>query len=178
MISIMSEFDALWTSARLVSLKRGGSLFRAGDPVRSMFRVNTGSVGLERSLPNGTFLILQTARPGSMLAEASLFAPRYHCDATAQQDSIVARIPKAKVIEALADPLFALPLIQKMAQDVQATRMRAEILALRTVAERLEAWLLFNGPGLPAKGRWRTLAAELAVSPEALYREIAKRRVA
>ena len=64
------------------------------------------------------------------------------------------RIPKAKVVDALKSPLFALPLVQKLAHDLQATRMRAETLALRTVKERLDAWLLFNGPGLsPPKAR-------------------------
>lgn len=154
MISIMSELGSLWASAREVNLKRGANLFRMGDPVRSMYRVIAGAVGLERSLPNGTSLILQIARPGSMLAEPSLFAPTYHCDATVQQDCVVARLPKAKVVDALKSPLFALPLVQKLAHDLQATRMRAETLALRTVKERLDAWLLFNGPGLsPPKAR-------------------------
>ena len=53
--------------------------------------------------------------------------------------------------------------------------MRAEILSLRTVAQRLSAWLELNGE-LPAKGEWLILAAEIGTSPEALYREIARRR--
>jgi hypothetical protein len=41
---------------------------------------------------------------------------------------------------------------------------------------RLDAWLEFNGSSLPQKGNWHTLARELAVSPEALYRELARRK--
>ncbi len=53
---------------------------------------------------------------------------------------------------------------------------RAEILSLRTVAARLDAWTAANHDRLPEKGAWKTLAAELATSPEALYRELARRR--
>lgn len=30
--------------------------------------------------------------------------------------------------------------------------------------------------GLPAKGEWKSVAQQIGVSPEALYREIARRR--
>jgi hypothetical protein len=46
---------------------------------------------------------------------------------------------------------------------------------MKTVAARLDAWIEWNGE-LPPKGEWISLAAELAVSPEALYREIGRRR--
>jgi hypothetical protein len=49
-------------------------------------------------------------------------------------------------------------------------------LSLKTVAERLEGWLIWRGGGLPPKGAWKDIAAEIGVSPEALYRELAKRR--
>ena len=48
-------------------------------------------------------------------------------------------------------------------------------LSLRTVAERLDAWIAASGR-YPAKGEWKTVAAEIGNSPEALYRELAKRR--
>jgi hypothetical protein len=43
------------------------------------------------------------------------------------------------------------------------------------VAERLDAWL-GGERALQEKGTWQDLAAELGVSREALYRELAKRR--
>jgi hypothetical protein len=46
---------------------------------------------------------------------------------------------------------------------------------VRVLAPRLDTWLDWRG-ALPPKGDWLRLAAELGVSPEALYREIAKRR--
>jgi CRP-like cAMP-binding protein len=62
-----------------------------------------------------------------------------------------------------------------LAHAVQAARLRAELRTLRTVAERLDAWL-GGERSLPEKGTWQDLAAELGVSREALYRELARRR--
>ena len=53
--------------------------------------------------------------------------------------------------------------------------MRTEIRSMETVAERLEAWIDEYGD-IPEKGNWQTLACELSVSREALYRELARRR--
>jgi CRP-like cAMP-binding protein len=63
-----------------------------------------------------------------------------------------------------------------LAQELQRSRLRSEILSLKTVAARLEAWIAWNGGNAPEKGEWKLLAGEIGVSPEALYRELAKRR--
>jgi CRP-like cAMP-binding protein len=76
-----------------------------------------------------------------------------------------------------ADPGLAAGFAASLAREVQAARLRAELLAMRTVAERLEGWLAWHDAALPAKGGWRDLATEIGVTPEALYREIARRRV-
>jgi len=52
--------------------------------------------------------------------------------------------------------------------------MNSEIRALRTVSERLDAWLA-GGRMLPPKGEWQDLAQILGVTREALYRELAQR---
>lgn len=62
-----------------------------------------------------------------------------------------------------------------LAREVQVARLRAEILSLKKVADRLDAWLGLHGGKLPDRGRWRVLATETGVTPEALYRELAKR---
>ena len=74
------------------------------------------------------------------------------------------------------DPGFAEAWALHLANELQATRLRAEILSLRTVAERLDAWIAWNGVGLPPRGTWKTVASEFGTSPEALYRELARRR--
>ena len=73
------------------------------------------------------------------------------------------------------DPAFATAWASYLADEVRGARLRAEVLALRTVAERLDAWAAAQG-NLPPKGTWKTVAQEIGASPEALYREIARRR--
>lgn len=60
--------------------------------------------------------------------------------------------------------------------ELQNARLHAEILSLKTVAQRLDAWMTWKDGVFPRKGEWKTIASQLGVSPEALYREIAKRR--
>lgn len=155
----------------------GHVLFRANDPVLSLFLVVSGAFQLVRILPHGFQLILQRAGSGAILAEASLFAARYHCDATASEDSIVRFVPLRRVRVALRnDRNLASSLTQHLAREVHRARAQAETLLLKTVAERVDAWITLNDGALPPRGRWRQLASEIGVTPEALYRELARRR--
>ena len=84
-------------------------------------------------------------------------------------------MPRAKFLLALRDdPGAALSLIETHAREVQAQRARIEILRLRRVSDRLDAWLDLYGE--PKKGEWIAIADKIGVSPPALYRELAKRK--
>ena len=74
-----------------------------------------------------------------------------------------------------SDPAFAAAWASHLAGEVRDARLRAEILALKTVAVRLSAWIAARGK-FPPKGTWKTVAQEIGISSEALYREIAQRR--
>jgi CRP-like cAMP-binding protein len=65
---------------------------------------------------------------------------------------------------------------QHLALELQRTRDRAELLSLKSVAAKVDAWLAIEGGSLPARGQWHRLAGEIGVTPEALYRELARRR--
>ena len=157
-------------------LRTGQSLFRQGDAVRRIFVVREGGVHLLRHDAQGGAIVLQRAGPASVLAEASLFSPRYHCDAVAFAPTLLHAVSKSTVSRHWREaPDFAEAFAAHLAHEVQQARLRAEILALKTVAERLEAWLVWNDGALPPKGSWRLVALEIGVSPEALYREIARR---
>lgn len=180
MIAIMSGslFERfLKLAEREQRLATGSSLFRLGDPILSLFLVTAGELRLVRALPHGTQLTLQRARLASVLAEASLFADRYQCDALAVEESAVRAVPVAKVKAALErDPALTSALLAHLAAEVHRTRMRAEMLSLKSVAMRVDAWMAFNHGVLPPKGRWHQVASEIGVTPEALYRELARRR--
>ena len=155
----------------------GKRIFRQGDRVLVLHQVVEGNVHLVRHNIGGHALVLQRAACQAILAEASVFAERYHCDAVAVLPTRTRAIDKSTLAAALArDPSLARAWAEHLAREVQAARLRAEILSLRTVAERLDAWVAMNAHQFPTKGRWKIVAAEIGTSPEALYREIAKRR--
>jgi CRP-like cAMP-binding protein len=151
-------------------------LFHLGDPVLSLFVVLEGEVSLVRHQEHGSAIILQRAGPGEVLAEASLFSDRYHCDAMARTQASVRSVDKRQTLERLRnDPDFAEGWAAHLAQEIQNARFRSEVLSLKTVASRLDAWMAWHGAIHP-KGEWMELADEIGVTPEALYREMAKRR--
>lgn len=180
MIAIMSAalFDCLAPhAAPEQALAAGQALFHRGDPVEALVLVAAGEVHLVRHGPGGTALVLQRAEAGDVLAEASIWSETHHCDAVAVRPSRVRRLTRRRALDLLGDPPpAAAAYLAHLSEELRRTRLRAEILSLRTVAERLEAWLAWQGNCLPERGTWRHLAAELGVSEAALYRELAKRR--
>jgi CRP-like cAMP-binding protein len=179
MIAIMSELRPLIeTNARgKAELSPGEALFRLGDRVTRLHLVVAGDVMLERTSASGLRLILQRAQAGDVVAEPSIFAETYHCTALAASTATVVFASASDVrTDVLRDSASLERLARQFGRNVQAARFRAEILSLRRLSERLDAWLDLNGGILPPKGSWLALAADLAVTPEALYRELAKRR--
>ncbi|MEJ6399567.1 Crp/Fnr family transcriptional regulator [Yoonia sp. 208BN28-4] len=175
MIFIMSDWIDIFEGASLSKVAKGAAMFRQADQVRLMYLVRSGAVALERPLTDGAPLTLHVATAGMALAEASLFAETYHCDAVARSDAEVASLPRARFLTAIRNrPDAALSLIETHAKEVQAQRARIEILRLRRVADRLDAWLDLHDA--PSKGEWINVAEQIGVSTPALYRELAKRR--
>jgi CRP-like cAMP-binding protein len=179
MIAIMSSSlgaTLLSLASRSRHLATDEHLFHRDDPVSRLFLVVRGRVDLLRFAEDGSRLILQRAGAGDVLAEASVFSPRYHCDATAVAPSEVASIPLQHFREHLRkDADFSEAWARHLGQEIQTVRLRSEILSLKTVAARLGAWLAWHGE-VPPKGEWKDLAEQIGVSPEALYRELARRR--
>lgn len=154
----------------------GQAVFRQGDPVRRLYFVTESAIHLVRHLPNGAPLVIQRGGPGSLLAEASLHSSKYHCDAIAVTAARAWAISKTQLLKRLdEDAALGKVLTRRLAAELQQARFHAELLSLKTVSSRLDAWIEWHGKA-PEKGEWKRLAAELAVSPEALYRELARRR--
>lgn len=177
MIMIMSDtLFSLFDGAPMRALAPGQGLFLTGQPVRHLFWVVDGHIQLRRHTPQGEALVLQNATASAFLAEASAYSAHYHCDAVAVRPSRVLSLAKTTFLQSLDEqPTLAREWACRLARSVQAARVRAEIRSLPTVSARLQAWL-DEGNVLPEKGHWHVLAAELSVTREALYRELAKRR--
>jgi len=164
-------------SERERTLSRGESLFHDGDPVESLFLVVHGELQVTRRLPQGLELILQRAIESDILAESSLSSERYACDARATILAVVRAVLVARVAAALRENReLAQCWARHLELEVHRARTHAEILSLRTVAERFDAWRALSPRPLPPRGQWHRLAAEIGVSAEALYRELARRR--
>jgi CRP-like cAMP-binding protein len=155
----------------------GALVFERDDPVRQYYAVLTGEVHLLRRQEDGTGVILQRATEGAILGEASFSTDAYHCSAVAVDDSTLIAFNRETVRKLLVnDSAAALAFASHLAREVQNARRRAEIISLRKVADRVDAWLVWNNDKLPPKGSWHRMAGEIGVSPEALYRELARRR--
>ena len=158
-------------------LEKGAFLFHEGDPVRSVFVIDEGLIELQRPQRDGASITLQRAAKCTVLAEASAYSSAYHCDALVMVRSTVFQLSRAAFLTYLTeDPSFSQQWANHLAQEVQSARYRSEILSRKTVAERLDGWMVWRDCGLPAKGQWKSIAEQIGVSPEALYRELARRK--
>lgn len=162
--------------AKHLRLAAGEPLFHVGDKVVQIALVREGMVHLARHTRAGTRVILQAAGPGEVVSEASAYSAAYHCGAQSVGATRLSLLPVSAFRAALAhDQALAEAWATYLARAVQSARARAEIRTLRTVTERVDAWLGEYGV-LPDKGHWQDLASELGVTREALYRELARRR--
>lgn len=180
MIAIMSDSIVRFIASlkhSILALRRGEELFLATQPVTKVFVVLEGGVDLVRVQLDGRRVILQRAREMQVLAEASIYAERYHCDAVAARPTRCLAVGVPDFHDALEESLpFAEMWQAHLARELHRTRQLTELLSKRRVQDRLDGWLELTGKQLPEKGKWLDLADALGVSPEALYREIARRR--
>lgn len=177
MIIIMSSVvSRLFEAEQIVPLEAGKTAFRTGDRVLSMYLVVEGGVDLVRYTESGTSLILNRVGPGNVLAEASAYSAQYHCDGLASTKTQLRSLPVSQFLEGLhSSSDVARAWAAQLARELQNARMQSEIRSLKTVAERLDAWLGLRN-ALPPRGKIQDLARVLGVSREALYRELARRR--
>jgi CRP-like cAMP-binding protein len=132
-------------------------------------------VVLERGTANGASVVLQRTNQG-FVSEASLQSPRYHCDAMVVLDAHITRVPVPALLHALSDdPAFALRWIGMLNQEVRRLRLHCERLNLKGVQARVLHWLETEGTHgcCAVTAGYKSLAAELGVSHEALYRALA-----
>ena len=160
-------------------LGAGEMLFAAGDPVRSLFVVASGRLRLLRHTVHGAALTLYVARAGEALAEASLFARAYHCDAVADVPSTVSAYPKRALLEALREnPGAALGFTGQLAQQVQALRGRIELLNIKSARDRVLAYLHSRLDASVTRVEldrtWKAIAGDIGLTHEAVYRALAE----
>jgi CRP/FNR family transcriptional regulator, dissimilatory nitrate respiration regulator len=167
----------LLASARRWQPAAGTVLFRTGDRPRALHFVAAGEALMQRVAADGAPVILQRATQ-AFLADASLTSARYHCDGVCRSACQLVSFEVAALraaIDASAQTRWAW--IGLLSAQLRRQRARIERMALKTVRARLAHLLLTEGDAagcyaLP--GTRLALAAELGVTPEALYRALAR----
>jgi CRP-like cAMP-binding protein len=167
------------SQARERKLKAGEAVFRLGDKSAGLVEVVAGRVRLCRVDRSGREIVLYVAAPGDTIAEASVFSPRYHCDAVASTDATVRVYPKAAFLAAFAqDPKAAQGFAAMLARQVMTLRTRLEQRNIRSARERVRHFLALNvgedGRTVDLSGATlKEIAAEIGLTHEAFYRTLA-----
>jgi len=161
------------------ALEAGQTLFRCGQRTAGFYQVVSGSVRLVRVDRAGREAVLHVASAGQALAEPSLFAPAYHCDAIAVTDAVVRLYPKALVLaEFERNPKAAQAFMAMLARQVMNLRTRLEQRNIHSARDRIRHHLSLNtgadGCTVTLTGTLKALAAELGLTHEALYRALAE----
>lgn len=172
-------FPDLRVRSRERQLKAGQTLFRAGQRTIGPYQVLSGRVRLARVDRSGRETVLYTAESGEMIAEASLFASAYHCDAIASTSAKVRLYPKDAVLaEFKHNPEAAKSFMTRLARQVMDLRTRMELRNIQSARDRVRQYLALNvgadGLTVVLKGSLKELAAELGLTHEALYRTLAR----
>lgn len=154
------------------SYVKGERLFSAGEKPHYMFFISSGEVLLERMGMHGESIVLQRTRYG-IVSEASLQSARYHCDAKVMAPSEITGVPIREIEAALkCDSAFSSRWIGMLNREVKRLRLQCERLSLHKVQDRLLHFFETEGQqGQYSLGSGlKSLAAELGVTHEALYR--------
>jgi CRP-like cAMP-binding protein len=167
--------DSVYALCTKISAKKGTLLFETGKKPQWMFFVASGEVTLERLSHHGDPVILQRTRYG-FVSEASLQSSQYHCDGRVVANSEIVKIPLDALANSLKnDPAFAGRWISMLNQEVKRLRLQCERLNMKSVKEKVLH--LINTEGKNGKYKVTTglksLAGEIGVTHEALYRTLA-----
>ena len=141
-----------------------------------MYYVAGGEVVLQRPGSHGESVVLQRARQG-FVAEASLQSSKYHCDAAVTLSATVVSLPIEPIKQALlADPAFAMRWIGMLNQELMRLRLQCERLSIKGVRDRLLHLIETEGQDgrLPLGAGLKSMASELGVTHEALYRTVSE----
>jgi CRP/FNR family transcriptional regulator, dissimilatory nitrate respiration regulator len=167
-----STFHARCEGARFLKNER---IFLTGARPEWMFYVVSGEITLERTGLQGEPVVLQRTRQG-FVSEASLKSAKYHCDALAIVDTTVVKIPIRDLSAELeCDPAFASRWIGMLNGEVRRLRLHCERLSMKSVKDRVLHLINTEGQNgsYAATTGLKSLAGELGVTHEALYRTLA-----
>lgn len=154
--------------------EKGAYLFHHGKKPEYMFFIVSGEAVLTRTSSHGEPTILQRCS-GGFISEASLLADAYHCDAIATQSGQAIAIPIKSLRDSLADDKFSMKWVQLLSKEIMRLRTQSERLGLKDIRSKLIHLMESEGKNgvLTLQSDFKSLASEIGVTHEALYRAIA-----
>ncbi|HVO06294.1 MAG TPA: fumarate/nitrate reduction transcriptional regulator Fnr [Burkholderiaceae bacterium] len=147
----MQKLDALVAQRR--SVKRGQSLFRAGEPFEALYAVRTGFFKTCTSSPDGREHVTGFQMAGELLGLDGISSDRHTCGAVALEDSQVCVIPYAQ-LESLSQDFTELQrqFHRIMGREIVRDHGVMMLLGSMRAEERLAAFLLNLSQRLKARG--------------------------
>jgi CRP/FNR family transcriptional regulator, dissimilatory nitrate respiration regulator len=154
---------------------KGDYLFHLGKIPEYMFFIVSGEAILSRISSHGESITLQRCK-GGFLSEASLLTDVYHCDAIATYAGSTITLPVKGFREALKSEAFALKWTRLLSREIMRLRTQSERLSLKDIRSKLIHLIESEGKGglLTLQSDYKSLASELGITHEALYRNISK----
>ena len=138
--ALFEEVAGLSTARRV---RRGELVFSEGDPARFLPLLLVGRLKLSRSASDGREQVLHLVRAPASFAEAAVFGPGvFPATAVALEDGELATIARQDLLDLLRRRTeIALALLASLAIWLRRLADLVEGLALRTVEERVAAYL-------------------------------------
>lgn len=172
-----SEIQRLATSARLVTLDAGETLFHEGEPADGLYYLCRGRVKIVRYSPEGRQLIVREFRLGDTFNEVgALDGCENAATAIAEENGTHVMIIPGEVIRELAGryPELGGEMMKEMAEKLRFAMGKMNSLALMDVKSRLAAYLLEEvGDSGTLKGvSHEELAAHLGTVRQVLSRAL------
>ena len=165
--------DSLLKQCQTQQFAKGDYLFHLGKVPQSMFFIVSGEAVLSRANTYGESTVLQRCK-GGFLSEASLLTDVYHCDAIITHSGQAITTPIKSLRDALADSTFSLKWVRLLSREIMRLRTQSERLGLKDIRSKLIHLIETEGNQgvLTLQSDLKSLASEIGVTHEALYRAI------
>lgn len=164
-----------------VEFKKGDYLFRAEEPINTLYIIQSGAVRLFHLLESGKEQLIRILKPGDFIGEWSLFSQdrQYEDYAYALVDTKVCQLYADDFKEVLLNyPAVSLKILEEMSRRLQASEKMTSRVANESVGTRLVNYLLGQLPGQASDAHLinlelsrKELAAFLGTTPETISRK-------
>ena len=131
-------------------LQRGESLFRAGDPLRSVYVASAGAFKTVVVNASGEEHVLGFHLPGELFGLDAIGSGKHRCEAIALGEARVCELPFASLSTVASQlPSLQRQLLRVMGQSADRDHDHVDVLSRRQASERIAMFL----HGLGADGR-------------------------